>query len=160
MPHAVRESWHTRPIADLTTPFGTDVQQGLTASEAAQRLQQDGPNAIRTDQAISPLTLLARQFGNLVIWVLIGAALVSVALGEVVDGIAILAIVVLNAVIGFWQEYRAEQAVAALARLTAPRATVVRSGHAENIAATAVVRGDIPLLALELRKVLHDRHRG
>ena len=77
---------------------------------------------------------------------LIGAALVSAALGEVVDGIAILAIVVLNAVIGFFQEYRAEQAVVALARLTAPRARVVRDGHAEVIAATEVVRGDILLL--------------
>ena len=77
---------------------------------------------------------------------LIGAALVSVALGEVVDGVAILAIVVLNAVIGFFQEYRAEQAVAALARLTAPRARVVRDGHAEVIAAAEVVRGDILLL--------------
>jgi P-type Ca2+ transporter type 2C len=141
-----RESWHTRPIADLAAQFGTNVQQGLTFQEAAQRLQQDGPNELRKEQAVSALTLLAGQFGNLVIWVLIGAALISVALGEVVDGVAILAIVVLNALIGFFQEYRAEQAVAALARLTAPKARVVRDGHAEIIAATAVVRGDILLL--------------
>jgi Ca2+-transporting ATPase len=81
-----------------------------------------------------------------VIWVLIGAALVSAALGEVVDGIAILTIVALNAVLGFFQEYRAERAVAALARLTAPRARVVRGGHAAVIAAAEVVRGDILLL--------------
>ena len=80
------------------------------------------------------------------IWVLIGAAVVAVALGEVVDGLAILAIVVLNAVIGFVQEYRAERAVAALARLTAPRARVVRSGRADSIAATEVVCGDLLLL--------------
>ena len=141
-----RESWHTRPIADLTAQFDTHVQHGLTCQEAAQRLQQDGPNELRKEQAVSVLTLLAGQFGNLVIWVLIGAALISVALGEVVDGVAILAIVLLNALIGFFQEYRAEQAVAALARLTAPKARVVRDGHAEIIAATAVVRGDILLL--------------
>jgi len=98
------------------------------------------------EQAVSALTLLAGQFGNLVIWVLIGAALISVALGEVVDGVAILAIVVLNALIGFFQEYNAEQAVAALARFTAPKARVVRDGHADIIAATAVVRGDVLLL--------------
>jgi P-type Ca2+ transporter type 2C len=77
---------------------------------------------------------------------LIGAALVSIVLGEVVDGVAILAIVLLNAVIGFFQEYRAEQAVAALARLTAPRARVVRGGQTAAIAAADVVCGDLLLL--------------
>src|SRR5499426_509618 len=146
MDHKTRESWHDQPIPVLAAQFRTDVQQGLTPSEVAQRLQQCGPNALRNAKTISPLALLAGQFSNLVIWVLIGAALVSVALGEVVDGIAILAIVVLNAVLGFFQEYRAERAVAALARLTAPRARVVRDGHTEIIAAADIVRGDIVLL--------------
>jgi Ca2+-transporting ATPase len=146
MDHDTRESWHDQPIPVLAAQFRTDVQQGLTPSEVAQRLQQFGPNELRKGKTVSPLVLLAGQFSNLVIWVLIGAALVSVALGEVVDGIAILAIVVLNAVLGFVQEYRAERAVAALARLTAPRARVVRGGHAESIAAADVVRGDIVLL--------------
>ena len=146
MQRETRESWHTRPLAALTAQFGTDMQHGLAPQEAAQRLQHDGPKALRTARAVSPLALLASQFGNLVIWVLIGAALVAAALGEVVDGFAILAIVVLNAVIGFVQEYRAERAVAALARLTAPRARVVRSGRADSIATTEVVCGDILLL--------------
>src|SRR4029450_9960995 len=140
MDHDTRESWHDQPIPILTAQFRTDVQQGLTPSEAAQRLQQCGPNALRHAKTISPLALLAGQFSNLVIWVLIGAALISVALGEVVDGIAILAIVVLNAVLGFVQAYRAELAVAALARLTAPKARVVRERHPQIIAATARVR--------------------
>jgi Ca2+-transporting ATPase len=146
MPHDPRTSWHDQSIPALTAQFHTDVQQGLTSAEAAQRLQHDGRNELRKGQTVSPLTLLAAQFSNLVIWVLIGAALVSAALGEVVDGIAILAIVVLNAMIGFFQEYRAEQAVAALARLTAPRARVVRDGHAAVIAAAEIVRGDVVLL--------------
>ena len=95
---------------------------------------------------ISPLAILAGQFSSLVIWVLIGAALVSAALGELIDGIAIIAIVILNAVIGFFQEYRAEQAAAALARLAAPRAKVVRSGHADVISTANIVPGDILLL--------------
>src|SRR5215813_3999068 len=146
MDHDTRESWHDQSIPILAAQFRTDVQQGLTPSEVAQRLQQFGPNELRKGKTVSPLALLAGQFSNLVIWVLIGAALVSVALGEVVDGIAILAIVVLNAVLGFLQEYRAERAVAALARLTAPRARVVRGGHTESIAAADIVRGDIVLL--------------
>src|SRR5438093_2752900 len=141
-----RESWHDQPISSLTAQLHTDVQHGLAPTEAAQRLQQDGPNALRQSKTVSPLALLAGQFGSLVIWVLIGAALVAAALGEVVDGIAILTIVILNAVLGFFQEYRAERAVAALARLTAPRARVVRGGHAAVIAAAEVVRGDILLL--------------
>jgi P-type Ca2+ transporter type 2C len=141
-----RACWHDQTIAALTAQFRTDAQRGLTLQEAAQRLHQWGPNELRRAQTVSPLALLVAQFGSLVIWVLIGAALVSMALGEVVDGLAILAIVVLNAVLGFVQEYRAEQAVAALARLTAPRARVVRDGQSAVIAAAEVVRGDILLL--------------
>src|SRR5215475_681386 len=146
MDHETRASWHDQPIPILAAEFRTDIQQGLTSSEAVQRLQQFGPNELRKGKTVSPLALLAQQFSNLVIWVLIGAALVSVALGEVVDGLAILAIVLLNAVLGFVQECRAERAVSALARLTAPRARVVRGGHADIIAAADIVRGDIVLL--------------
>src|SRR5262245_17862207 len=142
----IHECWHDKPIAVLTAQFRTDIQHGLTPQAAAQRLYQWGPNELRRVQTASPLALLVAQFGSLVIWVLIGAALVSMALGEVIDGIAILAIVILNAVLGFFQEYRAEQAVAALARLTAPRARVLRGGHAAAIAAAEIVCGDIVLL--------------
>src|SRR5215510_13274120 len=112
MDHDIRESWHDQPIPILTAQFRTDIQQGLTPSEAAQRLQHYGPNELRKPKTVSALALLAGQFRSLVIWVLIGAALVSIALGEGLDGSAILAIVFLNAAIGFFQEYRAEQAVA------------------------------------------------
>jgi P-type Ca2+ transporter type 2C len=138
--------WYDQPLDEITAALHTDEVEGLAAHEAAERLHQWGPNELRQGQAISPLTLLAGQFRSLVIWVLIGAAIVSIVLGEVVDGVAILAIVFLNAVIGFFQEYRAEQAVAALARLTAPRARVVRGGRTEVIAAAEVVCGDLLLL--------------
>jgi Ca2+-transporting ATPase len=146
MPEERRQNWHDRPIPELATQLATDALGGLTLEEAAQRLHTWGPNELSTGKAISPLAILAGQFHSLVIWVLIGAALISVALGELADGIAILAIVILNAAIGFFQEYRAEQAVAALARLAAPRARVVRAGHAEVIAAAAIVPGDVLLL--------------
>jgi Ca2+-transporting ATPase len=146
MPRDLLDSWHDKPLHDLTTQLGTDVRLGLTSQEAASRLQHWGPNALRTGQTLSPLAILVEQFRSLVIWVLIGAVVVSIALGEFVDGTAILAIVVLNAVIGFVQEYRAEQAVAALARLAAPRARVVRDGHAAIVAAAEIVPGDVLLL--------------
>jgi Ca2+-transporting ATPase len=90
------ESWHDQPLSALTTALHTDAVRGLAPQEAAARLHQWGPNALREGQALSPLVLIAGQFRSLVIWVLIGAALVSVALGEVADGVAILAIVLLK----------------------------------------------------------------
>lgn len=146
MPGDVPEGWHDTSIPVLTARLTTDVLRGLSPQEAAARLQQWGPNALRQGKTVSPLAILAGQFRSLVIWVLIGAALVSAALGELADGIAILAIVLLNAVIGFFQEYRAERAVAALARLAAPRARVVRDGHAAMVPAAEIVPGDVLLL--------------
>lgn len=140
------ESWHDQPIDELAAQLATDTLRGLSPQEAEERLARNGLNELRKGEAVSPLTILASQFRSLVIWVLIGAALVSAALGELIDGTAILAIVLLNAVIGFFQEYRAERATAALARLTAPRAKVVRDGHATVIVAAEIVQGDVLLL--------------
>lgn len=140
------DSWHDKSLDALAARLTTDVLHGLSPQEATDRLAKVGPNELRKGEVISPLAILAGQFSSLVIWVLIGAALVSAALGELIDGIAIIAIVILNAVIGFFQEYRAERAAAALARLTAPRAKVVRGGHATVITAADVVPGDILLL--------------
>ncbi len=138
--------WHARSAAEAAAELGTDARLGLTRAEAARRLAADGPNEIRREEGRSALTILAQQFASLVIWVLIGAALVSLALGEVVDGSAILAIIVLNGLIGFAQEYRSERAVAALARLSAPAARVVRDGASVLVPAREVVRGDIVVL--------------
>ena len=138
--------WHAMEAAAVLATLRSDTAHGLTPAEAAARLVQDGPNELQKGTAISPLAILAGQFRSVVIWLLIGAALVSAAVGELVDGTAILAIVLLNALIGFFQEYRAEQAVAALARLAAPRAKVIRGGEAQVVPAAEVVRGDIALL--------------
>jgi Ca2+-transporting ATPase len=140
------DSWHDKAGDEIAARLATDAAQGLSTGEAAERLAHDGPNELRKGETISPLTILIGQFSSLVIWVLIGAALVSAVLGELIDGTAILAIVLLNAVIGFFQEYRAERAAAALARLTAPRAKVIRDGRAAVIPANAVVHGDLLLL--------------
>jgi Ca2+-transporting ATPase len=138
--------WHSIAIEELATALATDPLQGLSREEAADRLVRDGPNAMRTASGPSPADLLLGQFRSLVVWLLIGAAIVSIALGEWIDGAAILTIVGLNAVIGFMQEYRAERAVAALTRLTAPHARVIREGRSELVAASEVVRGDLLVL--------------
>src|SRR5581483_320152 len=138
--------WHTQPVPEILAALDTSPH-GLSAAEAARRLAADGPNELRRGETISPIWIFLGQFSSLVVWVLLGAAVVSAAVGELADGIAIFAIVVLNAVIGFFQEYRAEQAVAALSRMTAPRAKVIRDGEVAVVPAREIVRGD--LIAVE-----------
>lgn len=141
------QPWHARSIEQIAAQTHSDLGRGLSAAEAAVRLVRDGRNEIRKAERASAAIIFIRQFSGLVIWVLIGAAVVSVALDERLDGAAILAIVLLNGVIGFFQEYRAEQAVAALARLTAPKARVLRDGAAVIVPAAEIVCGDLVLLA-------------
>src|SRR5499426_2381324 len=119
---------------------------GLSSEEAQRRRSEFGPNEIRRERATSPLTLLAHQFASPVIWLLLGASIVSLALGEYLDAIAIGVIVILNAVIGFLQEHRAERAVMALRSMTAPRARVLRDGLSVIIPASGIVPGDVLVL--------------
>ncbi|MEK7768798.1 MAG: cation-transporting P-type ATPase, partial [Pseudomonadota bacterium] len=139
-------AWHNQSIPEAASLLATDVEQGLADEEVAIRLVRYGQNKLRKGKRFSALVIFASQFKSLVIWVLIGAAAVSAVLGETIDGIAIIAIVILNAVIGFIQEYRAEKAAAALADLTAPHCRVVRGGRSAVVAATEIVPGDILLL--------------
>ncbi len=119
---------------------------GLTAGEAARRLSEIGPNEIPRQPPPSRLAVLAGQFGSPLVWLLLGACLVSGLLGEIADAIAIGVIVVVNAVVGYVQEWRAEGALLALRAMTAPRARVRRDGQQAVVAATEVVPGDLLLL--------------
>jgi Ca2+-transporting ATPase len=119
---------------------------GLSSADAHGRLAEFGPNEIRREKATSPLVLLARQFASPVIWLLLGASGVSLALGERIDALAIGVIVIINAVIGFVQEHRAERAVMALRSMTAPRARVLRDGQSVVIPASGIVPGDVLVL--------------
>ncbi|MEO8179766.1 MAG: cation-translocating P-type ATPase [Deltaproteobacteria bacterium] len=125
---------------------------GLSTVEAKERLATQGPNELARAEATSPWLLLLEQFKSPVIWLLLGACVVSAALGEMVDASAIGTIVVLNSLVGFFQEYRAERAVLALRSMTAPRARVLRDGRTAVIAAAEVVPGD--LLVLEAGDVV------
>ena len=122
------------------------AQLGLTDEEAHRRLVIHGPNELQRQADTSPWFLLAQQFNSPVIWLLGGACAVSIGLGEAADAIAIASIVVLNGLIGFFQEQRAERAILALRSMTAPRARVRRAGEARVISAADVVPGDIVLL--------------
>jgi len=132
--------------------FASQAVTGLSSADAQRRLVEFGPNEIQRERATSSLTLLARQFASPVIWLLLAATVVSAALGELFDAIAIGVIVIINAIIGFFQEHQAERAVMALRSMTTPRARVMREGHSVMIPAHTIVPGD--LLVLEAGDVI------
>jgi P-type Ca2+ transporter type 2C len=144
--HPTDEAWHNRSAEEVLAHLGSSAT-GLSAAEAAQRLAASGLNELKAGKRISPLQIFLGQFKSLIIWILIAAGIISGALGEVLDTIAILAIVILNAIIGFYQEFNAEQSIAALKKMTAPQAKVRRDGQVISIPASGIVAGDI--LALE-----------
>jgi Ca2+-transporting ATPase len=124
----------------------SDADQGLCGTEALRRLAEYGPNRLREQPPPSWWPRLQRQFRELVVWILFAAVALSIALGDWLDAAAILAIVILNAALGFFQEGKAERAILALERLTSPRARVVRAGIVHEVPAAEVVVGDLLVL--------------
>ena len=137
---------HSKPIEELVDGLQTHIHQGLSEAEAQDRLRKFGPNELMERPRPGFFTLLWDQFNNYLVIILIIAALVSLALGEYVDSVAIMFIVVLNAVVGVIQESKAEQALAALKKMSAPNAQVIRDGHQVTIPGREIVGGDIVLL--------------
>ena len=124
-----------------------DKTRGLSQADIESRLARHGPNALPSDQGVSWLHLILAQFTDIMVIILIVAAIISALLGEATDVIVILAIVALNALLGIYQEYQAEQALAALSRLQVPQVRVRRGGTVREISAEGLVPGDIALLA-------------
>ena len=141
-PASEAKLWHNVPAEAVLSQVGS-VASGLSAPEAAKRLAEHGPNALAEAAPISSWAIFLGQFKSLIIWILIVAAGISGALGELMDALAILAIVVLNAGIGFYQEFNAEKSIAALKKLTAPHAKVRRDGKVAVIPSAEIVVGDI-----------------
>ena len=131
------ESWE-----DVLRHLESDRARGLSEAEAAKRLSKHGYNELEQPPPVSPLKRLLRQFSDLVVWILIVAAVISGAVGEWADSLAILSIVLLNGIIGFLQEGKAERALAALQKLSAPMARVVRGGELRSVPARELVLGD------------------
>lgn len=139
-------SWHTLPADDVIKRLETDIVTGLSRTEVENRLKKHGHNQLEEKKGESPFLLFLGQFNDFIVWVLIAAAIVSGFMGEWVDALAIIAIVIINAVIGFVQEYRAEKSLAALQKMAAPFSKVLRGGEACSIPSRDVVPGDVVLL--------------
>jgi Ca2+-transporting ATPase len=120
---------HSQPVDAVVRELGTDLDNGLTAQDARDRLQKFGLNELTERPRPGFLALLWDQFNNYLVIILIVAAVIAALLGEYVDAVAIMCIVILNAVIGVVQESKAEQALAALKKMAAPNAQVLRDGH-------------------------------
>ena len=136
------KAWHCQSAEEALAQLGSTAT-GLSVREAAQRFTANGPNELKEGKRTSPWQIFLGQFKSLIVWILIVAGIISGVLGEMVDAIAILAIVVLNAVIGFYQEHSAEKSIAALKKMAAPQAKVWRDGAIKAVPAAEIVTGDV-----------------
>ncbi|TMQ87482.1 cation-transporting P-type ATPase, partial [Actinomadura soli] len=134
---------YRRPAADVVRDLGGDASDGLTSGEAAERLERDGPNTLPAARGRGPLTRFLLQFNSPLIYVLLVSAAVTALLGEHVDAVVIAGVVIVNAVVGYVQESRAEKALTALAAMARTTATVVRDGAPRRVPAADLVRGDL-----------------
>ena len=132
--------------ADALAAQHVDLQHGLSAGEAVSRRERYGPNGLPDVQQRSPLMRFLLQFHNLLIYVLLAAAVLAAVIGNFVDAAVIVAVIVLNAIIGFIQEGRAERALEAIRGMIDPHAAVIRDGKRRDVAAEDIVPGDLVLL--------------
>ena len=140
------DPWHAREPDDVFETLATSPKDGLSQREAEARLARVGPNELREAPRPTFWHMLLEQFNNFIVIILIVASILSGVLGDYIEAAAILAIVVLNALLGVIQERRAEEALAALRRMAAPEAQVIRDGHRQLIPGRQLVPGDLVLL--------------
>jgi len=145
-PAAEAAPWHRLEAQAVAARWGSDLGKGLSTADAGERLARHGANVIAAGGGKGPWRLLLDQFRDLMIVILIAAAVVSGTLGDLTDAVVILVIVVLNALIGFLQAWRAERAIAALRAMSALHARVVREGSVRDVGAAELVPGDLVLL--------------
>jgi len=141
-----KKPWHALSAEEALQDLHSDGHRGLESGEAARRLELVGPNELVVKKKVSPLAIFLAQFKDFMVLVLIGATIVSGILGEYADALTILAIIFINALLGFIQEYKAEQSLEALKRMIAPEANVIRGGVVLRIPAGELVPGDLVVL--------------
>ncbi|MGA7688215.1 MAG: cation-translocating P-type ATPase [Jiangellales bacterium] len=143
---ATGPAWHTESAGAVAERLHTDPVAGLTRRDAGERLAADGPNDLPEQAGRSLWDMVVEQFKDVMILLLLAAAVISGIVGDAVDTIAILVIIVLNATIGVVQGYRAEKAIEALRAMASPQAHVVRNGTTTTVPSADVVVGDLVLL--------------
>ncbi len=136
--------WHNTAVGDVSELLGADLEKGLSEKSARAKLEKYGPNQLEEKKGRTPFKIFISQFNDFMIWILIAAAFISgIIIREITDAIVILIILVINSVLGFVQEFRAERALQALKELASPGALVIRGGREKNIYSKELVPGDI-----------------
>lgn len=144
--NSISPMWFSKSIEETLDQLQSDAGQGLSGNEAEVRLQQNGPNKLAAQKKKTVLALFFAQLKDTLIYVLFGAVVITIAMGEYIDGGIILLVIILNAVLGVIQEVKAGNAIEALRNLSAPKALVKRDGTVSEIASERIVRGDILVL--------------
>lgn len=139
-------AWHVLPADALSVRLVSDAQRGLDPSEAARRLAQHGPNILTAKRGKSPLLRFLLQFHNPLIYILLAASAITLVLKDGIDAAIIFGVVLVNAILGYLQEDKAERAIESLARTMTTEATVVRGGRTLRLPAADLVPGDLVLL--------------
>lgn len=145
-PNNSMKHWWQQSELEVSRNLNTDPACGLSESESQKRLKEFGPNQLIEKGKESALHLFFDQFSNVIVWVLIGAAVIAGALGEWIDALAIMIIVILNAFIGFFQEYKAEKSLAALRKMVTRSSKVIREGKLQTVPSKQIVPGDLILI--------------
>ena len=140
-----KQEWYQISGDETLTAWGSNYEKGLGAAEVTRR-QQHYSNELAAVKGVHPALMFLKQFTDTMVLVLLAATVISGLIGAMTDAITIMAIVILNAVLGFIQEYRAEKSLQAIKEMVAPVAMVVRSGHYKSVPAKELVPGDIVLL--------------
>lgn len=141
-----QKKWHALGREDAVKTLDTCLENGLSPAEAEERLGTYGYNELLEKKGLTIWEMLLGQFKDFLILILIAASIVSVAVGEITDSVVILLIVVLNAILGVVQEFRASKALEALKKMVAPEAKVIRDGRVFEIPSRELVPGDLVLL--------------
>jgi len=138
-----KEELYNLNVEAAAKSLNSNFESGLNDAQAKQRLEEFGLNQLQEKKGASPFSIFLEQFQDFIVWILIGAALVSGFLKEWIDALAIIAIVVLNAILGFIQEYKAEKSLAALKKLSSPNSKVIRDNQRKVIPSSELVPGDL-----------------
>ena len=138
--------WFSKSPEEVLREFDVSQAVGLTGEEALKRLEKFGENKLKGKPKKSLLSLFLGQLRDMLIYILLAASVITILIGEYVDAIIILMVVVLNAVIGVIQEYKAEKAIEALQKMTTPKALVRRDGEVKEINSEELVPGDIVII--------------
>lgn len=139
-------NWWAKSGDDVSRSFNTDPQRGLSRNEAQQRLKKFGHNQLPEQKKISAFHLFLDQFFDSIVWILVGAATIAGVLGEWIDALAIIVIVILNALLGFYHEYKAERSLAALRKMASPSSKVIRDERLQKLPSKEIVPGDLVLI--------------